>query len=79
MQIFSLNQKITISEYNAVSQYKTDSFFLLIIKTISICHVLANHGHAYITCSKSQILQTAVLDYFLTSTFTNTTFQFSKH
>ena len=53
MQVFPLSQKITIPEYNAVSQSKTDSFFLLLLKTISICHVLANRGHVCITYSKS--------------------------
>ena len=36
MKISPLSQKITIPEYNAVSQSKTDSFFQLMLKTISI-------------------------------------------
>ena len=40
---------------------------------------LTNRVGAYVTHSKSQILQVAVLDYFLTSTFTNTTFQFPEY
>ena len=38
-----------------------------------------NRVRAYVTYSKSQILQVAVLDDFLTSTFTNTTFQFPEY
>ena len=34
---------------------------------------------AYVTDSKSKILQIAVLDYFLTSTLTNTLFQFPEY
>ena len=40
---------------------------------------LTNRVRAYVTYSKSQTLQIAVLDYFLTSTFTNTTFHFPDY
>ena len=53
MQIFQCSQKIMIPEYDTVSQSETGSFFLLMLKTISICHVFTNCGHAYITYSKS--------------------------
>ena len=40
---------------------------------------LTNCIHAYVMYLKSKVLQIVVLDYFLTSTLTNTFFQFSKY
>ena len=40
---------------------------------------LTNCVRAYLTYSKSKILQIVVLDYFLTSTLTNTLFQFPDY
>ena len=42
-QHFPVSQNFTIPEYKSVSQSKTEKvFFLLMLKTISMCHVLTN-------------------------------------
>ena len=46
-------KKIMIPKYNAVSYFETETFFLLLSKTISICQALTNRVRAYVTYSKS--------------------------
>ena len=50
-----------------------------LMKKVSKEQVLTNRLRAYVTYSKSQILQVALLDYSLTSTFTNILFQFPEY
>ena len=47
--------------------------------TLVLTQALTNRVSAYATHLKSLILQIAVCDYFLTSTFVNTLFQFSEY
>ena len=54
MQIFPPSQKIMIRKYNAVSYSETGKlFFLLLLKTISICQALTKRVCAYNTYLKS--------------------------
>ena len=49
MQIFPPSQKITIPEYNAVSNSEIETpFFLLLLKTISISQALTNCVPMYV-------------------------------
>ena len=70
-------------------QIDQKSWYFLHLKSSGLSHgicvmekdmqALTNRIHAYMTYSKSQILQTAVLDYFLASTFMYTPFQFPEY
>ena len=64
--------------YDYIKNKYGDNSRLLFIDNESLTYqALTNHARAYVTYSKSKIL--AVLDYFLTSTLTNTIFQLPEY
>ena len=66
--------------YDYIKNKYGDNSRLLFIDNDSLTYqALTNHARAYVTYSKSKILEFAVLDYFLTSTLTNTLFQFPEY
>ena len=65
MQIFPPSQKITITKYNAVSYPETEKlFFLLLLKTISICQAVTNRIRAFVTYSNHKFYKLPYLIVF---------------
>ena len=64
---------------NSICQNHDKGRFFSFYHAVLICQALTNCTQAYVANSKSKILQIAVLDYFVTSMFTNTTFQFPEY